>query len=143
VLGLTDAQSEEEGILSQHYLIVPVSCPAPNRVPGAPKLSGRLPINLCANTRIHSIYGRESVVEEEYFCNYAVNPEFQEQFHASGLQITSRDGEGVARSVELPHHRFFLATLFQPQLSSDTEKPHPIVVAFLKAAIAFQQREST
>lgn len=143
MLGLADAQSEEEGVPSQHYLIVPVSCPAPNRAPDAPKLSGRLPINLCANTRMHSIYGRESVIEEEHFCNYAVNPEFREQFHAAGLQITGRDREGVARSVELPHHRFFLATLFQPQLSSHPDKPHPIVVAFLKAAIEFQQRKST
>ena len=34
---------------------------------------------------------------------------------------------------ELPAHPFFLATLFVPQSRSLTERPHPIVTAFLRA----------
>ncbi|MCK7513630.1 MAG: hypothetical protein MZV70_62820 [Desulfobacterales bacterium] len=35
------------------------------------------------------------------------------------------DREGEARVVELTSHRFFLATLFLPQLASSLEAPHP------------------
>jgi CTP synthase (UTP-ammonia lyase) len=40
------------------------------------------------------------------------------------------------RALELPSNRFFLATLFQPQLSSSFDAPHPIVIGFLRAALA-------
>jgi len=37
------------------------------------------------------------------------------------------------RAFELPDHPFFVATLFQPQRSSRSERPHPIVLGFLGA----------
>lgn len=137
-MGLADAQSVEENISSEHYLIVPVSCPVPTRAANAPKLSGKCRIRLRPGTRVHSICGRDEILEE-HFCNYEVNPAFQAQLEAAGLKITGEDDNGVARAVELPGHRFFLATLFQPQLSSEPGRPHPLVVAFLEAARAFQQ----
>jgi CTP synthase (UTP-ammonia lyase) len=36
--------------------------------------------------------------------------------------------------VELPGRRFFIATLYQPQLSSTEDRPHPVIVEFLAAA---------
>jgi CTP synthase (UTP-ammonia lyase) len=36
--------------------------------------------------------------------------------------------------VEMPGLRFFLATGFVLQLVSEERKPHPLVVAYLKAA---------
>jgi CTP synthase (UTP-ammonia lyase) len=137
-MGLADAQSVEENISSEHYLIVPVSCAVPNRAPGAPLLSGKSRIRLRAGTRVHAICRRDEI-HEEHFCNYEVNPAFQVQLEVAGLKITGEDENGTARAVELPGHRFFLATLFQPQLSSEAAKPHPLVVAFLEAARAFQQ----
>jgi CTP synthase (UTP-ammonia lyase) len=50
------------------------------------------------------------------------------------------DSNGEVRMVEMPDHRFFLATLFLPQLSSSFNRPHGLIVAYLNAAIAFQQR---
>jgi CTP synthase (UTP-ammonia lyase) len=38
------------------------------------------------------------------------------------------------RAIESPAHLFFIATLFQPQLSSRHDNPHPLIIAFLKAA---------
>jgi hypothetical protein len=36
--------------------------------------------------------------------------------------------------VELPSHRFFVATLFVPQTSSAPDAPHPLIGAYLAAA---------
>ncbi len=41
---------------------------------------------------------------------------------------------GEARAIESPTHRFYIATLYQPQLSSKPGKPHPLVLAFVQAA---------
>ena len=39
-----------------------------------------------------------------------------------------------SRAIESPTHRFYIATLYQPQLSSKPGKPHPLVLAFVQAA---------
>jgi CTP synthase (UTP-ammonia lyase) len=52
----------------------------------------------------------------------------------TGLKVSGISEDGGARIVELPGLRFFLATGFVPQLVSEERKPHPLVVAYLKAA---------
>src|SRR5437762_1033200 len=70
---------------------------------------------------------------EQYYCNYGVNEEYEKQFQAAGLRVSARGIQGETRAVELPGHRFFIATLFQPQLSSRPEAPHRFWLAFLRA----------
>jgi CTP synthase (UTP-ammonia lyase) len=36
--------------------------------------------------------------------------------------------------MELPQHRFFLATLFQVELSALEDRAHPLIAAFVRAA---------
>ena len=50
--------------------------------------------------------------------------------------LIARGADGEMRAFELPDHPFFVATLFQPQLSSSFDAPHPIVLGFLRAALA-------
>ena len=63
-----------------------------------------------------------------------MNPEFEWAVIEAGFPIVARGQQGEARAIESPAHRFFVATLFQPQLSSKPGKPHPIIVEFLRAA---------
>jgi CTP synthase (UTP-ammonia lyase) len=76
---------------------------------------------------------------EQYYCNYGVNEEYEKQFQAAGLLVSARGIGGETRAVELPDHRFFIATLFQPQLSSRPEAPHRLWVGFLRAAMRFRK----
>ena len=62
---------------------------------------------------------------------------------AAGLNVAGLDSSGEVRIVELPNHPFFVATLSLPQLSSGPGAPHPLVVAYLKAAVAFQERRTS
>ena len=48
---------------------------------------------------------------------------------AAGIAAFGHNGE--LRAVELPDRRFFIATLYQPQLSSTENWPHPVIVEFL------------
>jgi CTP synthase (UTP-ammonia lyase) len=104
---------------------------------GAPKLSGGGKLRIEPGTLLAGIY-QQSELEEEYFCNYEVNPAYLDRFHAAGLRISAWGEDRAIRAIELPDHDFFLATLFQPQLSSSAENPHPVVLAFLRAAAAFR-----
>ena len=132
MLGIPDADTAENDSGSAHIVIWPVSCEVPNRAPGAPKLSGGgHKIQIERSSLLQAIYGAQES-EEEYFCNYEVNPEYEAKLTAAGIVVTARGAVGEIRAVELPGHPFFLATLYQPQLSSTPEHPHPILLAFVR-----------
>lgn len=98
-------------------------------------------VSVVDGTRAATIYG-QPVIEEEFFCNYGLNPEYQQRLAAAGLSLTGFDERGEVRIVELPGRRFYLATLFLPQLASTESAPHPVVLAFLRAAAQFAASRS-
>jgi CTP synthase (UTP-ammonia lyase) len=53
------------------------------------------------------------------------------------MNISARDENGEARAVELRGHRFFIATLFQPEQSALTGAAHPLICAFVRAALNY------
>jgi hypothetical protein len=54
--------------------------------------------------------------------------------HSGYRRVVGVDRDGEARVLELPGRRFFIATLFVPQLSSSPNSPHPLITAYLRAA---------
>ncbi len=136
VLGIKDADSAENNSGSKNIIVYPVACAVPGRKGDAPKLSGVVPeIRLRPGSYLQSFYGKgQEVVSEEFFCNFEINPEFEWAAMEAGFPVVARGPQGEIRAIESPTHRFYLATLFQPQLSSTEKKPHPIVLAFVQAA---------
>jgi CTP synthase (UTP-ammonia lyase) len=132
-MGIADADSAEHATSSKNLIIAPVVCPVPDRLAGAPKLSGACKLRIKPGSRLAAIYGA-CEIEEEYFCNFEVNPAYRERFEMAGLRLAAFDDRGELRAVELPDHPFFVATLYQPQLSSTEERPHPVIVKFVSAA---------
>jgi CTP synthase (UTP-ammonia lyase) len=100
-------------------------------------LSGpRMKVSVVDGTRAAAIY-QQPVIEEEFSCNYGLNAEYQRALAAAGLCLSGFDEHGEVRMAELSARRFYLATLFLPQLASTESAPHPLVVAFVRAAVAF------
>jgi CTP synthase (UTP-ammonia lyase) len=58
----------------------------------------------------------------------------------AGFPVVARGSEGECRAIESPAHHFFIATLFQPQLSSREDSPHPLIVAFLQHVADFHRK---
>jgi len=79
------------------------------------------------------IYARPSS-EEEFRCNYGLNPAYAETLRSSTLRIVAWDETGETRAVELRDHPFFVGTLFIPQYSSSPGVPHPLISGFVRAA---------
>ena len=132
MLKVADADSVENFAETKNPIITPVSCALPGVKPGDPKMSGTDPVHIVPGTRLHNAVGKQ-ILPAEYFCNYAVNEEYEPRFTAAGLKVSARGAGGETRAVELEGYRFFMATLFQPQLTSTAREPHPILVAFLRA----------
>jgi CTP synthase (UTP-ammonia lyase) len=70
-----------------------------------------------------------------HYCSYGLAPEMLPRLEASGLVISGFTDDGTAEIVELPGHPFYLATLFQPQVTPDDGALHPLLQAFADAAI--------
>jgi len=132
-LGLADADTAEANPASAHVVITPVSCPLPGRAPGKPLMSGSDRVHVVPGTRLAELCSG-SDLSEEYFCNFETNSAFIPRWEAeAGLRIAARGDAGEMRAFDLADHPFFVATLFQPQLSSAAARPHPIVRGFLRA----------
>jgi len=134
IIGLKDADSAENNSGSKNIIVYPVACAVPDRKGNAPKLSGAIPeIRLRPGSYLHSYYSKD-IVTEEFFCNFEVNPEFEWASMEAGFPVVARGANGEVRAIESPTHRFYVATLYQPQLSSKPKKPHPLIIAFVQAA---------
>ena len=140
VLGIKDADTAENNSGSKNIVIYPVACAVPKRGEDAPKLSGPIPeIQLRPGSYLQSFYMKDTV-EEEFFCNFEVNPDYEWAAMEAGFPVVARGPQGEIRAIESPTHLFYIATLFQPQLSSKPKKPHPLVLAFVQAAMDWNRK---
>jgi CTP synthase (UTP-ammonia lyase) len=114
-------------------LIIQAACPVDARPSGAPLLWGGLKIRISPDSLAFRVYGSFEI-EETFTCSYELNPVYRKTLEKSGLKVSGVSQDGGARIVELPDHRFFIATGFVPQMSSEENRPHPLIVAFLKSA---------
>jgi CTP synthase (UTP-ammonia lyase) len=124
-LGFVDAQHAEYDPYASELFIAELSC----------SLAGKeMSVSLAPDSRAAAFYGRTEATER-YYCNFGLNPQHQRRLDEGGLRVVGIDRDGEARVLELTDRRFFVATLFVPQLSSSPEAPHPLIVAYLRAAI--------
>ena len=91
------------------------------------------PVNILSNTLAKKAYGTNRVIEE-FRCHYGLNPEFHDEVFAGAMKVSGTGSDGEVRIVELTGHPFYVATLFVPQCRSSSSMPHPLIVAYLKAA---------
>ena len=119
-----DADYEPDNPDAVNFLIAPLAC----------SMAGQQNrVFLKRNSMTYRYYSR-SEVYEKYTCNYGVNPTYYKMLEDGGLHITGTDDFGEARIMEWPEHPFFVATLFQPQLSSTPSAPHSLIMAFMRNA---------
>jgi CTP synthase (UTP-ammonia lyase) len=134
VLGIADARHAEYDPNASRLFISPLSCPV---------VGMEMRIRLQPHTTVHTLYGREEVVER-YYCNFGVNPEYSDTLAGNrDLVISGRDSNGEIRIIEILDHPFFVGTLFVPQTQSRELMPHPLVSGFLQAVLRHRTTEST
>jgi CTP synthase (UTP-ammonia lyase) len=129
VLGFEDAQHAEYDPYASELFISELSCSVVGQT---------MNVRLEPGSRAAAFYG-EAEVAEQYYCNFGLNPAHQQRLHEGGLRVVGVDRDGESRVLELPDRRFYVATLFVPQLSSRASSPHPLISAYLRAALDFQR----
>ncbi len=126
VLGLTDAHHAEYNPGPARIFISALGCSV---------LGRELLVKLQPATTARHLYGKDEAVER-YYCTFGVNPEYADLLtDRPDLVISGQDLNGEIRIIEIPHHPFFLGTLFVPQSQSSESRPHPLVTGFLEAVL--------
>ncbi|MET4670394.1 hypothetical protein [Streptomyces sp. PvR018] len=69
------------------------------------------------------------------------DPRYAGTLRDHGLRFTTHDDAPPRRRTA--GHRFFLSTLFQPELADDTCRPHPLVRAFASAVVGLGRSTET
>jgi CTP synthase len=84
---------------------------------------------------VHGLYGKGEV-SERHRHRYEVNPDYHRQITEKGMIFsgTSKDAR-LVEFIELPNHKFFVATQAHPELKSRMEKPAPLFHGFIKACL--------
>ena len=79
------------------------------------------------------LYGTEKV-SERHRHRYEVNPEYHDILKKNGLGLVGMSPDGkLVEFIELPKHKFFMATQAHPELKSSLLKPAPLFDGFIKA----------
>jgi CTP synthase (UTP-ammonia lyase) len=118
--GITNATHAEYGTPGTP-IVTPLAC----------SLDGmQINLTITPGSRVASIYGAK-VATERTTCNYGLEPAHAHIASDFGMKVSAIDDTGEVRAVERAEHPFFIATLFQPQLTTAPGRPHPIWHAFV------------
>jgi len=103
---------------------------------------GAMPCKLKQGTRIMEAYG-EDLVYERHRHRYEFNNAFRNQFEEAGLVMAAvTPSERLVEAVELPIdvHPWFVGVQFHPEFKSRPNRPHPLFMGFVKAAMEYNEK---
>jgi CTP synthase len=76
-------------------------------------------------------------IQERHRHRYEFNNDYKQEFETAGMKCVGINPESdLVEIVEIPTLKWFVGTQFHPEYSSTVLKPHPLFLAFVKAAIA-------
>jgi len=106
-----------------------------NLMKGGTMRLGSYPAILKSDSRIRNIYGVDNI-SERHRHRYEVNNNYRAVLENNGLIFSGVSPDNnLMEFLELPNHRFFIATQAHPEFLSRPLKPHPLFLEFVKACI--------
>ncbi|MBO4571058.1 MAG: CTP synthase [Bacteroidales bacterium] len=135
VLGYTDSASTEVNPDTPHPVIDMMEEQKKITVKGGTMRLGAYKCRLAKDSLAYRIYGAEEI-SERHRHRYEFNNAYLEEMKRAGLSASGTNPDtGLVEIIELPSHPFFIGVQFHPEYKSTPEKPQPIFVNFIKAAI--------
>ncbi len=134
VLGLKDADSREMNPDTPHNVIDLMENQKDLTLMGGTMRLGAYACELRDGSRAAEAYGCP-VVEERHRHRYEFNNEYVGEYEKHGMQCVGVNPESrLVEIVELPDKKWYIGTQFHPEYSSTVIKPHPLFLAFIRAA---------
>ena len=142
VLGLADANSREFDENSPHKVIDFMPDQNEDIDKGGTLRLGSYPCHIAEGTQMASCY-QASIIHERHRHRYEFNNDYREELVGAGLVIsgTSPD-KRLVETVEVPNRDFYIGVQFHPEFKSRPNKPHPLFLGFIGAAIKHREAQN-
>jgi CTP synthase len=104
---------------------------------GTQRLGGH-DVKLQPGSKVHEIYGAD-MARERFRHRYEFNNLYKETLEEAGMVFSgTTPDQRIMQILEYPQHPFFIATQFHPEWLSRPHKPHPLILAFVRAVVRHQ-----
>ena len=135
VVGLKNAISQEQNPEAAHQVINLMKEQKDITNMGGTMRLGAWACQLEKGSKVYDAY-KEIDIKERHRHRYEYNSEYKEQLEAAGLKTTGVNPKtGLVEIVEIADHPWFVGVQYHPEYKSTVLKPHPLFVAFVKAAL--------
>jgi len=135
VCGLKDANSTEMNAQTSNPVIDIMPEQKNIKSKGATMRLGAYDAIIKKNTVVYSLYNSD-LISERHRHRYEVNPAYHEMLQNNGLVLSGMSPDSkLVEFIELPNHKFFVATQAHPEFKSSLLKPAPLFDGFIKASI--------
>jgi CTP synthase len=142
VLGMTKAHSTEMNSDTEDGVICMMEEQKKITQMGGTMRLGVYECELDTHSRTASIYGSTNI-SERHRHRYEFNNDYLDAFEANGMIPVGRNPKtGLVEVVEIKDHPFYVGVQFHPEYKSTVENPHPLFVAFVKAAKEAQEHRN-
>ena len=141
VLGLSEANSSEMDSETPHPVIDIMEAQKKITEKGGTMRLGSWKCDLLQNTKIASVYNTTSIMERHRH-RYEFNNAYKTQLENAGLKATGFNPEtGLVEVIEIPTHPWFVGVQYHPEYKSTVANPHPLFLAFIKAALKHKTKK--
>ncbi len=96
---------------------------------------GSYPCKVLSGTEMEKCYGKE-LIHERHRHRYEFNNDYREIIEQNGMKISGvSPDERIVETVEIPRNRFFVGCQYHPEFKSRPNRPHPLFIGFIGAAV--------
>lgn len=89
------------------------------------------------DSKSQQVYAADIIVERHRH-RYEVNNELRPALEQAGLIIAGTSKDDLVEMIEMPDHPWFIACQFHPEFTSNPREGHPLFIAYVEAAKAYQ-----
>jgi CTP synthase len=141
VLGLKEANSTEFDKTTPDPVIDMMEMQKKIAGLGGTMRLGAFPCRLKKGSKAYDVYKVENIFERHRH-RYELNNAYVEQYQKAGLiPVGINEKDNLVEIVELKGHPWFIGVQFHPEFKSTVANPHPLFVAFVKAAIDYNSKQ--
>ena len=135
VCGLAEADSGEFRPDAPHRVIDFLPDQSDSVSKGGTLRLGAWPCVIAPGTHMAACYGQQEI-RERHRHRYEFNNDYRELLQEKGLCLCGISPDGkIVEAVELPDRRFFLGVQFHPEFKSRPNRPHPLFLGLIGAAL--------
>ena len=133
--GLYDANSGEFDEMTKNKVIDFMPGQSETVEKGGTLRLGAYPCQIMPGTKMEECYGTTEI-SERHRHRYEFNNDFREVLTQKGLVLSGLSPDGrLVETIELADYPFYVGVQYHPEFKSRPNRPHPLFVGFISAAM--------